>query len=48
MFLLTQPAEARTVGEESRVVFHRRGDEYSLSALWVAGEKSGQEVPQAR
>jgi hypothetical protein len=48
MFLLTQPAEARTVGEESRVVFLRRGDEYSLSALWVIGEKTGQEVPQAR
>ena len=48
MFLLTQPAEARTVGDDSRVVFKRRGDEYSLSALWVIGEKSGQEVPQAR
>jgi hypothetical protein len=48
MFLLTQPAEARTVSEESRVEFKRRGDEYSLSALWVLGEKYGQEVPQAR
>jgi hypothetical protein len=48
MFLFTQPTEARTVREESKVVFIRRGDEYSLSGLWVAGEKSGQEVPEAR
>jgi len=48
MFLLTQPAEARTVRDDSRVVFKRQGDELFLSALWVAGEKSGQEVPQPR
>ena len=48
MFLFTQPTEARTVREESTVVFKRQGDEYSLSGLWVAGEKSGQEVPQPR
>lgn len=48
VFLLTQPTEAPTVREDSKVVFTRRGDEYSLSGLWVAGEKSGQEVPQAR
>ena len=46
MFLLTHPTEASTVREESKVVFARQGDEYSLSGLWVAGEKSGQEVPQ--
>ena len=48
MFLLTQPTEAPTIREESKVVFRRQGDEYSLSGLWVAGEKSGQEVPQPR
>ncbi len=48
MFLLTQPTEAPTVREESKVVFTRQGGEYSLSGLWVAGEKSGQEVPQPR
>ena len=48
VFLLTQPTEAPTAREDSKVVFIRRGDEYSLSGLWVAGEKSGQEVPQAR
>ena len=48
MFLLTQPTEAPKVRENSKVVFTRRGDEYSLSGLWVAGEKSGQEVPQPR
>ena len=48
MFLLSQPTEAPTVREDSKVVFKRRGDEYSLSGLWVAGEKSGQEVPQPR
>jgi hypothetical protein len=48
MFLLSEPTEAPTVREDSKVVFKRRGDEYSLSGLWVAGEKSGQEVPQAR
>jgi hypothetical protein len=48
MFLLTQPTEAPTVSEDSKVVFTRRGDEYSLSGLWVAGERNGQEVPQAR
>src|SRR5437868_755034 len=48
MFLLTQPKEAPTVREDSKVVFTRRGDEYSLSGLWVAGERSGQEVPQHR
>jgi hypothetical protein len=48
MFLLSQPTEAPAVREDSKVVFKRRGDEYSLSGLWVAGEKSGQEVPQPR
>ena len=48
MFLLTLPTEAPTVREDSKLVFTRRGDEYSLSGLWVAGEKSGQEVPQPR
>jgi hypothetical protein len=48
MFLLTQPTEAPIVREDSKVVFTRRGDEYSLSGLWVAGERSGQEVPQPR
>ena len=48
MFLFTEPTEAPTVREDSKVVFTRRGDEYSLSALWVVGEKSGQEVPQPR
>ena len=48
MFLLSQPTEAPRVREDSKVVFKRRGDEYSLSGLWVAGEKSGQEVPEAR
>ena len=48
MFVLSQPTEAAKVREDSNVVFTRRGDEYSLSGLWVAGEKSGQEVPQPR
>lgn len=48
MFLLTQPAQAGTVRAESLVVFKRQGDELFLSGLWVAGEKSGQEVPQPR
>lgn len=46
MFLLTLPTEAHTVRAESKLVFIHEGDEYSLSGLWVAGEKSGQEVPQ--
>ena len=48
MFLLTQPAEADTVSEESRLVFKRQGGELFLSGLWVAGERNGQEVPQPR
>ena len=48
MFLLTEPTEGPTVRADSKVVFTHRGDEYSLSALWVVGERSGQEVPQPR
>ena len=47
MFFLTRPADAVTVRDDSSVVFHRQGDEYTLSVLWVAGEKNGQKLPEA-
>ena len=31
--------------ENSRLVFHRYGDQYFLSQIWIAGEASGHEFP---
>ena len=37
-------AAVRTQAEGSKLVFHRYGDSYFLSALWITGNKSGKEL----
>ena len=37
-------AALRTQVEGSKLVFHRYGDSYFLSSLWIAGSKSGKEL----
>lgn len=37
-------AALRTQADGSKLVFHRYGDSYFLSTLWVAGNKSGKEL----
>ena len=43
LFVPTHPA-LRTRPESSKLIFHRYGDSYFLSELWVAGNTSGTEL----
>jgi hypothetical protein len=37
----------RTVSDGSKLVFHRYGDTYFLSQVWVAGNTIGRELPRS-
>lgn len=43
LFVPTHPT-LRTRAEGSKLIFHRYGDSYFLSELWVGGNKSGKEL----
>jgi len=47
MFALTNRVEAKAP-EGSKMVFHRYGDAYFLSEVWVAGSRTGRKVLQSR
>ena len=38
----------RTNSDGSKLVFHRYGDTYFLSAMWVGGNAIGRELPRSR
>ena len=40
--------EVLTAKNESKLVFHRYGDQYFLEQIWIAGELEGTEVPESR
>jgi hypothetical protein len=40
-------AEARAPQTESKLIFHRYGNSYFLSQIWVAGEIRGQRLPKS-
>jgi len=37
-------AAARSTSDGSKLVFHRYGDEYFLSSLWITGSQTGREL----
>jgi hypothetical protein len=41
-------AALRTQSDGSKMVFHRYGDIYFLSAIWVTGNTSGRELARSR
>jgi len=43
--VVTRPARANDVVEETRLVFNRYDDLYFLSEFWIAGGLNGHEVP---
>lgn len=45
---LANSARSLNVSPDTRLVFHRYGDEYFLSQIWVSGEKQGREFPVSR
>ena len=48
MFQSTFGAQVLTPQNESKLVFHRYGDQYFLEQIWTAGEREGTEVPESR
>jgi hypothetical protein len=41
-------AKARNIPNESSLVFHRYGDEYFLSKIWITGNETGREAFKSR
>jgi len=44
----TETTEAKTIPNESEVIFHRYGDSYFLSEIFTAGERMGRELAASR
>ena len=47
-FYVPTHAAQRTVSAGSKLVFHRYGDRYFLSAMWVTGNQTGRELFRSR
>jgi len=47
-FFLTIPVLARETQEKTRLVFHKYGDQYFLSQIWMLGDNSGRELSMPR
>jgi len=48
VFQPTFKIQVLTAKNESKLVFHRYGDQYFLEQIWTAGEREGTEVPESR
>ncbi len=40
--------ESLKTSEQTKLVFHRYGDRYFLSQIWMAGNNAGHEIPKSR
>ncbi len=47
-FISTIGVQANKGSSQTKLVFHRYGDQYFLSQIWVSGESSGRELPRTR
>ena len=47
VYILTNNVQAKTRQSESKLVFHRYGDQYFLSQVWTAGDSAGRELPKS-
>ena len=43
--VITSPVGSYTASFESKVVFHKYGNQYVLSQIWTPGESRGRELP---
>jgi len=48
MFLGSDAAQANRAAASTVLVFHRYGDRYFLSQIWVQGEEWGRELPMTK
>lgn len=48
VFVTTKPSQASEIQQQSRLVFHRYGDEYFLSEIWTSGRSVGRELTISR
>jgi hypothetical protein len=46
--VLADSARSHEASPDTRLVFHRYGDRYFLSAIWLQGERSGREFPTSK
>jgi hypothetical protein len=44
----TMSVESNSRSTQTKLIFHRYGDQYFLSQVWVRGEASGRELPKTR
>jgi hypothetical protein len=42
--VLTLPSQANELQTETRLIFHRYGNQYFLSQIWTSGQKLGREL----
>jgi len=42
--VLTMPIETNKTGNHERLLFHRDGDQYSLSQVWFSGDEDGRDL----
>ena len=47
ILIFSNPCESLNASSNTKLVFHRYGDRYFLSELWVMGQMSGHEIPPA-
>ena len=45
--ILKRRCESLKASEQTKLVFHRYGDRYFLAQIWMAGNKSGNELPKS-
>jgi hypothetical protein len=45
---LATRCESRITSEKSKLVFHRYGNRYFLTQIWMAGDNAGQQLPKSR
>jgi hypothetical protein len=48
IFFLTMPVRASETQEKTKLVFHKYGDRYFLSQIWIPGRNSGRELSMPR
>lgn len=48
LMVLMQSCRSKEAAEKSKLVFHRLGDNYFLSEIWIAGRETGRRLPTSR
>jgi hypothetical protein len=47
-FALTNSVETLGYSDQSKLIFHRYGNQYFLSQIWMEGSSTGREVPMSK